>query len=142
MKKLLLICLLLVTGFSSMASSDPSADAQACTTRFFQLLNDKNGSSLAQVLTFDFGLVSFDGQMVDSEMLTDAVNSGFITIETSSTSSLRSRTYGDASVVTGLWNTKGTLQGNTFATEVVFSALCVKQGGTWKLASIQFTPVR
>lgn len=141
MLKLLLTNLLLIIWTSSFASSIPS-DAQTCTTSFFQSLAERNTSSLNQLLTFDFGVVSFDGQIIDGKMLTEAVTSGYITIENSTTSSLRVRSYGDAAVVTGFWNTKGTIQSVDFDTEVVFSAFCVKQGGSWKLASIQFTPIR
>lgn len=142
MSKILLANLFLLLGTSAFPWSDPASDAQTCTNRFFQALSENNSTSFAQLLTFDFGLVSFDGQLVDSKMLSEAITSGFITIENSSTSSIRQRAYGDASVVTGFWTTKGAIQGNSFNTEVVFSALCVKQGGTWKLASIQFTPIR
>jgi hypothetical protein len=144
MRKTLLINLLALVWTSSFASMNfavPS-DAQTSTTSFFQALAEKNTTSLNQLLTFDFGLVSFDGQIIDGKMLSEAVESGYITIENNNISSLRVRSYGDASVVTGIWNTKGTIQSVDFNTEVVFSAFCVKQGGAWKLASIQFTPVR
>lgn len=144
MRKTLLINLLVLVWTSSFASvhSATPRDAQTCTTSFFQALTEKNTTSLNQLLTFDFGVVSFDGQIIDGKMLTEAVESGYITIENSNISSMRIRSYGDAAVVTGFWNTKGTIQSVDFNTEVVFSALCVKQGGTWKLASIQFTPIR
>lgn len=144
MRKTILVNLFLIFWTSSFASSGSPipSDAQACTTSFFQALAEKNASSLTQLLTYDFGAVSFDGQLIDGKMLGEAVASGYITIENSSTSSVRTRSYGDASVVTGFWNTKGTIQSVDFNTEVVFSALCVKQAGAWKLASIQFTPIR
>lgn len=143
MRKILLINLLALVWTSSFgaANSAISDDAQTCTISFFQALAEKNSTSLNHLLTFDFGLVSFDGQIIDGKMLSEAVESGYITIENSNISSLRARSYGDASVVTGFWNTKGTIQSIDFNTEVVFSALCIKQGGAWKLASIQFTPV-
>jgi ketosteroid isomerase-like protein len=143
MKILLFVCLFSLT--QTIASSQTNSfaeDPAASTTTFFQSLLDKKSSELTRVITSDFGVVSFDGEIVDGYTLSQAVSEGYLVIEEASTSGLRTRSYGDAAIITGNWKTKGNVQGTRFDTEVVFTSMCVKQGGSWKVASMQFTPIR
>ncbi|GAB2795706.1 hypothetical protein GCM10027275_46150 [Rhabdobacter roseus] len=133
---LLLACLL--------ALSAPAAaqDATASTQAFFKALLEKDGPALSSVLAGDFYLISFDAQLIDAGTLREAVMAGYVAVERGDLSGLRVRAYGEAAVVTGHWQVKGSIQGQRFDTEVVFSSLCVRQGGSWKVASLQFTPIR
>lgn len=144
MKKIILFFLLSCCGswVSAQSANALPQDPSACTNSFFQSLLEENGSSLSRLLTPDFGIVSFDGQVIDGYTLAEGVSGGYVIIDVASTSGIQTRTYGDAAVVTGLWKTKGKVQGNGFDTEVVFTSMCVKQGGAWKIASMQFTPIR
>lgn len=121
------------------AQTAPS-DATAAAKEFFTALTDKNGDALGKLLGNDFVLLSFDGQTVDSATLLEGVSGGYITIETGNTYSNYTRTYQDTGVVTGIWNVKGELQGQNFNNRLAYTVVSVRQGGTWKIVSVQFTP--
>ncbi len=111
-----------------------------CTQSFFTALTEENAPSLRALLTIDFSMVSFDGGLIDAATLSDAIGSGSITIDRGDVQRMYSRIYGDAGVVTGTWDARGKLQGYDFQNRLSFMALCVRQGGSWKVAGIQFTP--
>ena len=117
-------------------------DASSSTQTFFEALREKDGAALSGVLASDFYLISFDSQLLDAGTLREAVSAGYVQVDRDELYNLRTRTYGEAAVVTGNWRVRARLQGQSFDTEVVFSSLCVRQGGSWKLASLQLTPLR
>ncbi|HEV7349297.1 nuclear transport factor 2 family protein [Telluribacter sp.] len=144
MKNIVFTCFLLLSTLSTYAQSgnfstnDPTASASA----FFEALLNEDGTTLSRLLTPDFGIVSFDGSIIDGGTLTQSVAGGYIVIDTGTLYSLRTRTYGDAAVTNGTWRVSGKFQGNGFNTEVVFTVVSVRQGGSWKVASVQMTPIR
>ena len=141
MKKVLLTWLLALTATISLAQSTyPSNDPAECTEAFFKALLDEDGAALGSLLTPDFAIMSFDGSLMDGRSLAEAVSGGYINIETGSLSGTRTRPYGDAAVVTGAWRAKGSLQGSRFENTLAFTSVCVRQGGAWKVASVQMTP--
>ncbi|TDB60859.1 nuclear transport factor 2 family protein [Arundinibacter roseus] len=142
MKKLCLACLCLLASLAVQAQQTIApATPNETTEVFFKAMLNEDASSLRSVLTTDFSLLSFDGQMIDGTTLADAVDGGYVVIETGVVSGLNTRTYGEAAVVNGFWQTKGAVQGNNFQTQVGFMSVCVRQGGAWKVAAMQFTPM-
>jgi ketosteroid isomerase-like protein len=140
MKHFLLPCFFCLTTLLAVARpAEPPVDAADCTQSFFQALLDKDAASIRRLMTYDFLLVGPDGRILDGGTFAESVASGSIVIEYGSLSGTTTRTYGDAGVVTGFWNARGTVQGYRFDNEVAFSAMCVRQGGTWKIASMQLT---
>jgi hypothetical protein len=96
---------------------------------------------MSKTIASDFSLISFDGSLVDGELMVQGVSGGFIVIETAAISDARTRQYNsDAAVVTGKWKAKGNVQGQPFDNTVTFSVVCVRQGSFWKIANVQFTP--
>ncbi|TAF94693.1 MAG: nuclear transport factor 2 family protein [Runella slithyformis] len=138
MKKILFLAILLVNT-ALFAQTDPSATPTDCTNAFFKGMLDENGTIIEKVITDDFTIISYDGMMADKDLVLQGVNGGFVVIETATVEDLRVRTYGDAAVVTGTWKAKGAIQGNTLSSQIVFSAMCVKVAGNWKMANMQFT---
>ncbi|WP_247237081.1 nuclear transport factor 2 family protein [Telluribacter sp. SYSU D00476] len=122
----------------SLSAQDPTASTHA----FFEALLNEDGRALGSLLTPDFGIVSFDGSIIDGGTLAQSVAGGFIVIDSGTLYSLRTRTYGDAAVTNGNWQVRGTFQNRGFDTEVVFTVVSVRQGGSWKVASVQMTPTR
>ena len=121
------------------AAQDPSAVGNA----FFKSLLDEDSSTLGKLMASDFNLTSADGNTVDGELLIQGVGGGFVVIETSTVSDTQTRQYNnDAAVMTGTWKAKGNVQGQAFEPNVKFSVVCAKQAGSWKIANVQFTPIR
>lgn len=136
---LLLFFALVTTPLTAARSGGMPVDATDCTESFFQAVLDKDAAALRRLITFDFLLIGPDGRLLDGNTFAESVASGSVVIESGSLSGTTTRTYGDAGVVTGFWNARGAVQGYRFDNEVAFSAMCVRQGGTWKIASMQLT---
>ena len=142
MKKLFFSVVLVMTTVVSLAGPGiPSSSPAECTEAFFEALLEKDGPAIRSLLTVDYAMVSFDGSLIDGNTLAEAVASGYIAIESGSVSRSYARLYGDAGIVTGTWNARGNLQGYKFDDQISFMAVCVRQGGAWKLAGVQFTPI-
>lgn len=139
MKNAGLLPFLLLLNLAVLAKSTPPMDATDCTQSFFQAMLDKDAAALRRLITFDFLLIGPDGRLMDGGTFAESLASGSVMIESGRVTGTTTRTYGDAGVVTGFWNARGTVQGYQFDNEVAFSAMCVKQGGSWKVASIQLT---
>lgn len=133
--------LLLVFPLTQAAAISPSYDPRDCTESFFQALLDENATTIRSLTTIDFLLIGPDGRILDGATFSESVAGGSLVVEAGNTSRISTRLYGEAGVVTGFWKARGTLQGYRFDNEVAFSALCVRQGGSWKIASLQLTPL-
>ncbi len=141
MKKAFLTWLLALATLPTFAQQiNPPTNPTESTEAFFKALLDENGAALRPLLTTDFVILSFDGSLVDGNSLAEAMNGGYFNIEIGTLSGTQTRTYGDAAVVTGTWRAKGSFQGNRFENTLAFTSVCVRQGGAWKVASVQMTP--
>ena len=144
MKKTFFTVLLLFSLLRTYAQSGgtPAYDPTASASLFFTALLEEDAPALSRLLTPDFGIVSFDGKLIDGGTLAQSLAGGFIVIDAGSLYSLQTRTYGEAAVTNGTWQVRGTFQNRGFDTEVVFTVVSVRQGGSWKVASVQLTPIR
>lgn len=125
---------------TSAQSSSVPTDAVSTVNAFITSIVEKKPSDLQRLVTHDFSIVSWDGEIVDAQLLSQGLQEGLINLQNSSTFAVRSRSYGDASIVNGTWRIKGDIQGNTFDTNIIFTGVVVKQGGLPKIASFQMTP--
>lgn len=141
MKKAFLTWLLALATLTTFAQQiNPPTNPAECTEAFFKALLDENGPAMRSLLTTDFVILNFDGSLVDGNSLAEAMNGGYVNIETGTLSGTQTRTYGDAGIVTGTWRAQGAVQGNRFENTLAFTSVCVRQGGAWKVASVQMTP--
>lgn len=102
---------------------------------------DEDSNKLNAITTTDFSIVSFDGQTADRDLMGQALGGGYLVVDAATPNGTKARMYNnDAAVVSGTSTFKGSLQGTAFNTEIAFTALCVKQGAAWKVASLQFSP--
>lgn len=142
MKKLVLLVAVILFSLTTYAQSatDPAQDPTALTTAFFKAIQDEDGNKMVTLATDDFSIISFDGQTADRDLLNQALNGGYLMVDAVTPSGMKARTYNnDAAVVAGNAKFKGSLQGTAFDTDIVFTAVCVKQGSGWKVASLQFS---
>ncbi|UFH55149.1 nuclear transport factor 2 family protein [Spirosoma sp. KNUC1025] len=130
------------TGFAQQ-TTDPSQDPTALGNAFFKSLLDEDGTTLGKLVASDFSMISYDGNTVNGDLLTQGVAGGYVVVETATVSNTQTRQYNnDSAVMTGNWKAKGNVQGQGFDTTVTFSVLCAKQSGSWKIVNVQFTPLR
>jgi len=138
----LFAALLLTTATFAQTVADPMQDATAVGNAFFKAMLDEDGT-ISKYLTNDFSIISFDGQVVDGDLLAQAVGGGYVIIETGVVSDARTRQYNaDAAVMTGNWKVKGSVQGQTLDNTSAIAVLMVKQNGAWKISNVQFTPMK
>lgn len=123
---------------ATLHANDPATTVNA----FLTSISEKNTKNMQSIVTNDFAIVSWNGELVDSYMLSQALQEGFVNLEESRPAGLRTRNYGEAAVVTGSWKAVGDIEGNRFDNYMIFTALVVKQGGVFKLASFHLTPVQ
>ncbi|TAE30005.1 MAG: nuclear transport factor 2 family protein [Cytophagales bacterium] len=134
------VTLLLSTPLVAQTATDPGQDPTAATTALFKALLDEDSNKMLALTTDDFAIISYDGQTADRDLMGQALSGGILVVDALAPTGTRARTYNnDAAVVSGSTKFKGNLQGTAFDTEVVFTATCVKQGNTWKVASVQFS---
>lgn len=128
--------------FAQQATTTPQ-DPTALGNAFFKALLDEDSKSLGNLISSDLDIISFDGQSVDGDLLVQGVNGGYVVFETGTVSDAITRQYNsDAAVMTGTWKSKGNIQGQAFDNNVTFSVVSAKQGGSWKIVNVQFTPIR
>ncbi len=137
----LIVSYLCATAAFAQSATDPSQDPLILTNAFFKALLDEDSNAMSKTISSDFSLISFDGSLVDGELMIQGIGGGFIVIETATISDARTRQYNsDAAVVTGKWKAKGNVQGQPFDNTVTCSVVCVKQRNSWKITNVQFTP--
>lgn len=138
---LLITFLFTTTAFAQQATipQDPTALGHM----FFKALLDEDSKALERIISSDLDVISFDGQSIDGDLLVQGVSGGAIIIETGSVSDEVTREYNnDSAVMTGIWQSKGNIQGQAFDNSVTFSVVIAKQAGIWKIVNVQFTPTR
>ena len=147
MKKLFVVALTVLLSTSLFAqtapAADPTQDPTAATTALFKSLLDEDVAKMNAVITSDFSITNFDGQTADGDLMGQALGGGYLVVDAALPMGARARMYNnDAAVVSGSSKFKGSLQGAAFDMNVAFTALCVKQGTVWKVASLQLSPVK
>jgi ketosteroid isomerase-like protein len=89
----------------------------------------------------DYVLISMNGRMTDKSQMLDGFKTGQSKLTSNDLSDLKVRVYGDAAVVTGKADVKGTLGGQDATGQILFTRVYVKKGGRWQSVSFQQTRV-
>ena len=117
-------------------------DGLDCSNLFFKALLEEDATALEGLISNDFSVVGLQGQPIEGRALLQAVSQGFIVVDSGMLSAARTRIYGDVVLVNGLWNVRARIENNSFQGELSYMSVCVKSGGKWKVAAVQFTPVQ
>lgn len=128
-----------------LANAQTSAlpiDGTDCSNLFFKALLEEDVASLKNLISADFTVTDLQGQTVNGAQFQEAFSQGFIVIESGMLSGALTRTYGNVAVVTGRWNVSARLANNNFQGELSYLSVCIKTGGSWKVAAVQLTPIR
>ncbi|MFA7472641.1 MAG: nuclear transport factor 2 family protein [Spirosomataceae bacterium] len=137
-KNILLFNCILALNFT-FAQNAPT-DASSAGRAFLTGLTEENTQVLNTVIGNDFRLLSFDGQMIDAGTLLEGISGGHVVIESGNIYNHYTRHFQDTGVVTGIWDVRGSIEGQSFSNRLVYTLVVVKQGGLWKVVSVQFTP--
>lgn len=135
--------LLSVATYGQSAPAPSPQDPAALATAFFKALLDEDSKTMGSLVASDFTITNADGQTFDRTLLVQAMGSGLLIINTGATSAIQVRQYNDnAAVVTGSWKAKGSLQGEVYDTDAVFSVIGIKQNGSWKAVYTQLSATK
>ncbi|QRR02898.1 nuclear transport factor 2 family protein [Dyadobacter sandarakinus] len=142
MKHLFSIVLVMLTLAAKAQQLPQPTDGTDCSNLFFKALLEEDARSLGALLSSDFTVVSFNGQTVSGEQLQQAVAAGEIVINSGILSGTSTKSYGDVAIITGQWNLSARISNNSFQGDLAYIAVCVRAGGTWKVTTVQLTPLR
>ncbi len=139
-RKNILILVFLAVANAVISQTAIPTDAASAGKEFLKAIEEENAGALRSLIGSDFVLLSFDGQSVDGGTLLEAVSGGYVVIDSGNTYSNYTRHYQDTGVITGIWNVKGSIEGQSFNNRLAYTLVVVKQGGAWKVVSVQLTP--
>ncbi|GGN15008.1 hypothetical protein GCM10010967_59480 [Dyadobacter beijingensis] len=140
--KQLLTFLLALAAIPVLAQNNQPIDGTDCSNLFFKALLEEDANAMGNLVSNDFTVTNFNGSTIDARALQQAVSQGFIVVDSGMLTGTRSRTYGDVTVVQGLWNVSARIQNNGFNGNVAYTSVCVRSGGRWKVATVQLTPAQ
>lgn len=143
-KQLLTIFVLTFVSLAALAQDNTPQplDGTDCSNLFFKALLDEDAPAVANLTSGDFTVTNFNGQTIDGRSLQQAIGQGYIVVDSGMLTGTRTRTYGDVAVVQGFWNVSARIQNNGFNGNVAYTTVCVRSGGKWKVATVQFTPAQ
>jgi ketosteroid isomerase-like protein len=98
-------------------------------------------ATLEKITADDYTLTNANGQVMDKKQTMDAIRAGQIKITSNELSDLKVQVYGNAAVVTGKSDVKGTLFGTDVNGPVRFTRVYVKKDGRWQAVAFQQTRV-
>lgn len=101
-----------------------------------------DADTLAKMTSDDYMLINVNGQMSDKAKTMEAIKSGQIKLSQDDLSDLKVRVYGNAAVVTGKADIKGTIAGKDASGQILFTRVYVKKGGKWLSVAFQQTKVQ
>lgn len=109
---------------------------------FFQSLLKGDGEALKAILTDDFILVDvMGGSEITKPALLEVIGAGQLKFEAIAPADRKTRSYGDAAVVTGRTQMTMRLGNGTASVNSRYTHVFVRAGGGWRLASAQGTQI-
>jgi hypothetical protein len=103
----------------------------------------KNDPSFLETnTTDDYMNVTGNGQVLTRADIIDMRKTGQVKYSSLDPSEQKVRLYGDTAVFSGVVNMQGTMKGRDISGKYRISQTWVKQGGNWKLASMQSTKIQ
>ncbi|MCF0072673.1 nuclear transport factor 2 family protein [Dyadobacter sp. CY261] len=143
MKQLLTILLTLAILPAIGQNNAPQPiDGTDCSNLFFKAMLEEDAVTITGLVSADFTVINFNGQTIDGRSLQQAIAQGYIIVDSGILTGARTRTYGDVTMVQGLWNVSARIQNNSFNGDVAYTTVCVRSGGKWRVTTIQLTPVQ
>jgi ketosteroid isomerase-like protein len=122
--------------------TEPPSTASDADREFFAALRGADARALEKLLVDDFVLVDvLMGSEVPRTVLLEALETGKISFDVIDVLDSRVRRYGDAAVVIGRTEMRGVAGGKPWSARSRYTHVYVAQGGRWRLASAQGTPI-
>jgi ketosteroid isomerase-like protein len=98
-------------------------------------------AAIAAETADDYTLINANGQLSGKAETMDAIKTGSIKLTSNELSDLKVRVYGNAAIVTGRSDAKGTIGGREVKGPILFTRVYVKKNGRWQSVAFQQTPI-
>src|SRR5215813_1552715 len=100
-----------------------------------------DAAALDRLTSDDYTFITQRGELRTKAEIVDGFKAGSFRYSARDVTDLTVRVYGDAAVVTGRANQKGTEKGGDYSGENRFTRVYVRQGGRWMTVALQVTLV-
>jgi len=101
----------------------------------------KDIPTLEKYYSDDVTDVGPDGSLSTKQKDLDDIRNGVFAIESGNATDLQPRIYGNAAVVTGVGEIKGTYEGQDISGRYRFTDTFIKQNGQWRVVASQATKI-
>lgn len=141
MKRFLLFFVAMLCSNLLYAQNQFPVDGTDASNQFFKAIQEKDDKALDNLMSYDFSVISFQGQTIQRDELRQAISQGYLSVESGFLSGANTRDYRDVAVVTGQWDIQAKFQNQNFNGTLAYLAVCVRSGGKWQVATVQLTPL-
>lgn len=124
------------------AGEDVAATLKALEEKWVQAQLKGDAAALGSVLAEGFVSTTSTGELRTKAETLDMVKSGALKLQSSKLDEMRVMVFGDAAVVIGRWQGKGTEKGKPLDDTERFTDTWIKQGGQWRCVASQGTLVK
>jgi ketosteroid isomerase-like protein len=124
------------------AGEDVATTLKALEEKWVQAQLKGDVAALGSVLADGFVSTGSTGELRSKAETLDMLKSGALKLQTSKIDDLRVMVFGDAAVVIGRWQGKGTEKGKPLDDTERFTDTWIKQGGQWRCVASQGTLVK
>jgi len=100
-----------------------------------------DAAALDRMTSDDYTFITQRGELRTKAEIVDGFKAGSFRYSARDVTDLTVRVYGEAAVVTGRANQKGTERGGDYSGENRFTRVYVRQGGRWMTVALQVTLV-
>src|SRR5438045_4608173 len=147
----ILILLLLVATFvlaqytstpkAKTGAGDPKAALEQMEKDRAQAVIKKDTATVDKMTADDYQLIDTNGKIRSKAETIDAIKSGVINLQSNDIDDVKVQVYGNAAVVTGRSNPKGTIDGKDVTGPLRFTRVYVKRNGNWQAVLFQQTRI-
>jgi len=102
----------------------------------------KDVEAVAANMAEDFRQIRSSGEVVDKPTFLRDITSPDLTIDPYIVEDFDVRILGDTALLSGTTRMTGKYQGEAFTTHYRYIDIYVRRGGTWRVVSVQITPIR
>ena len=133
------MALLLAAGCAAAAPADDRAQLKRQSDAWDQAIVRKDRAAIEANMTDDFRQIDGGGNVETRASFVADLVSPELVIEPYTVEDFEIRLYGDTALLSGRTRMTGRYQGKPFESHYRYIDVYVKQGGAWRVASVQIT---
>ena len=132
----------LALGTLSAFAVSPSEELARQADAWDKAIIRKDRAAIAENMAEDFRQISARGDVASKAAFLEAIMSPKLVINPYDVEDMDIRFYGDVALVSGRTRMTGSYEGKPFGSHYRYVDVYVRKEGTWRVASVQITPVQ